>query len=157
LSNSYVNYYKEWIELYKSGKTITYISEQYKCGNPTVYRYLYKVKCLRSRMENSIIHHNAKYGNSESYFDSIDSEEKAYFLGLIVTDGYIGHRNTKQQHLGLRLTESDGYMVDKLAKVLGRKMRYRKEQVRVDCTIKPSYELYVVSDHIVNTLRRFRY
>lgn len=43
-----------------------------------------------------------KYKVSEDYFDNIDTEEKAYWLGFITSDGYVTDR-----HLRIRLSVKD--------------------------------------------------
>lgn len=55
----------------------------------------------------------------EDYFESIDSEEKAYFLGLIITDGCIC-KPTKhgEEILSLTLVEEDKYLLDEFIKEL---------------------------------------
>jgi len=52
-----------------------------------------------------------------SYFDIIDTEEKAYFLGLIYADGSIIEQSNKdgkyrQKQLALALQEEDRYLLD---------------------------------------------
>jgi len=51
-----------------------------------------------------------------NYFSLIDSHEKAYILGLLYTDGYI-YKDYKG--LCIQLTESDGYLLEKIAKKIG--------------------------------------
>lgn len=50
---------------------------------------------------------------NENYFDTIDSEEKAYFLGLIITDGCIHKTKGKQPLVALTLQESDKYILER--------------------------------------------
>lgn len=54
-----------------------------------------------------------KYKYNETFFNEIDSEEKAYFLGLLLADGSI--YNNK---LTLSLSGEDKYMVDIFGKLL---------------------------------------
>jgi hypothetical protein len=50
----------------------------------------------------------------EDYFEIIDSEEKAYFLGLMLTDGNVFYRgDNKPSQMSLCLTDSDAYMLEK--------------------------------------------
>jgi len=50
-----------------------------------------------------------KYDLDEHYFENIDTEEKAYFLGLILADGCI----TKKNSLIISLQEEDKHILDK--------------------------------------------
>lgn len=50
----------------------------------------------------------------EDYFEIIDSEEKAYFLGLMLTDGNVFYRgDNKPSQMSLCLMDSDSYMLEK--------------------------------------------
>lgn len=55
-----------------------------------------------------------KYFFNEKYFDNIDCEEKAYFLGLIMADGFVSDKS-----LGIALKSEDGYILERLATTLG--------------------------------------
>ena len=51
------------------------------------------------------------------YFDHIDSERKAYFLGLIYADGCINtSKNGRQMYLTISLQIQDKYLLDELCK-----------------------------------------
>lgn len=49
----------------------------------------------------------------EDYFKIIDTEEKAYFLGLLYADGYIGCANGRSLFCRIGLVENDFYIVEK--------------------------------------------
>ncbi len=58
-----------------------------------------------------------QYRLDESYFDQIDTEQKAYFLGLLYADGSMCHMHEKdftRWTTTLSLHEEDGYMVEAL-------------------------------------------
>ena len=60
------------------------------------------------------------YQLNENYFETIDTREKAYFLGLLAADGCIhkkipGKRNTR---ISLSLKLEDKYIIDNLAKAI---------------------------------------
>ncbi len=89
-----------------------------------------------------------RYKINENYFSSIDTEEKAYFLGLLAADGC----NTEECHkicLGLQL--QDKYMVEKLNKALldenrisysrPRKVLLKKENRIINCQGSANFAL----------------
>ncbi|MFV1457220.1 endonuclease [Bacillus mycoides] len=77
--------------LYKEGKDLTEISEDTNVSRQTVLNYLRAAGVgTRTYSESQRI-----YDVREDYFDIIDSERKAYMLGLIFSSGTaLDHRNT---------------------------------------------------------------
>lgn len=111
---------KEIISLYLKGYSSTYIAKKYKiCGN-TVARIL-RDNSIQVRDQ-----HGCRFSN-EDYFEAIDNEYKAYFLGLIVTDGCIQEVYNKNNRLLLRLTIDisieDHYLLKMLLQELGSQNR----------------------------------
>lgn len=73
---------------------------------------------------------NRTYKIKENYFETIDSEEKAYFLGLLFADG----SNTGKYYTRLELKEEDEYIIRKLRNAIyprkeKAKLFYRKFSV----------------------------
>jgi hypothetical protein len=56
-----------------------------------------------------------KYPIDEEFFNEIDSEEKAYFLGMLYADGT---NSTKKTEVSLRLQEEDYKLLSKLNNLL---------------------------------------
>ena len=56
-----------------------------------------------------------KYAMNEIFFDNIDSEEKAYFLGLLLADG---HNNIKDGVVSIDLQEGDITILEKLTELI---------------------------------------
>lgn len=150
-ATKYTNCYNEWIELYKSGRSTLYISRKYNCSVHAVSEVIKTSGIIRSRSDTCKNTHNFKYGNYDTYFDTIDTEEKAYYLGIILADGCIYEKHDKQSTLSLGLTISDGYIVDRLAKILGRNSYTCHHKNHVN----GSREVRVGSEHICNTLREY--
>lgn len=59
--------------------------------------------------------HGRKYSLDESFFDSVDTEAKAYWLGFLYADGY---HNEKLYGIVLALQERDGYILSHLKESL---------------------------------------
>lgn len=81
-------------DLYLSGKTGKEIAQIIGISQPGIYRYLRKHNVL-SRTNGET---HKKYTIDENYFTQINTKDKAYFLGLLVSDGY-GNSNGFQINL----------------------------------------------------------
>ena len=60
------------------------------------------------------------YQLNENYFETIDTREKAYFLGLLTADGCIHKSIPKKRHkrISLILKEEDKYIINALAEAI---------------------------------------
>lgn len=93
--------------LYKQGKSISEISNIVKINRSTIYKILKDFKTLM-RSQHQIGHSknttkNRKYNFNLNYFENIDSEEKAYWLGFLYADGYISYKG----YIRIALQEQD--------------------------------------------------
>lgn len=59
-----------------------------------------------------------KYQVNENYFEKIDSEEKAYWLGFLYADGNVRMHKNKSGILKLKLKQSDKKHIEKFSKCL---------------------------------------
>lgn len=68
-------------------KSSNSIAKIFKCDSSTILRQLkrWNVHIRRKR-------YNAKYDLECDFFKNIDTEEKAYFLGLLLADGHISKK-----------------------------------------------------------------
>ena len=87
------------IELYQNGLSGVKIAKQLNITNGVVYSCLERHKI--SRRSNKI--NSIKYSVNHDYFEVIDTEEKAYWLGFMYADGFVTCRN----NVGLSLGEKD--------------------------------------------------
>lgn len=60
----------------------------------------------------------SKYHYDANFFENIDSEEKAYWLGFIYADGYVNVQDGKHFELGIELQYSDNNHLKKFNKSL---------------------------------------
>lgn len=93
---------------YLSGISGGQLAQQYHCNASTIYTILHKHQIpIRSDREKSL-----KFRCNEHYFDIIDTEHKAYWLGLLAADGYI--RDSAPLGFGISLQEQDKYILEAL-------------------------------------------
>lgn len=59
-----------------------------------------------------------KYSLNHDYFETVNTEDKAYFLGLLYADGCVSIRNSNYE-LIISLVESDKHILDELKKRMG--------------------------------------
>lgn len=108
------------IELYQQGKSgreiLKHFPGKLKCDNTIVSILRENNIPIRPRGQQQIIEH-------EDFFEVINTEEKAYYLGLFVTDGYVLNppQNGKKQstRCGMELQEEDSYILEYFLKLVG--------------------------------------
>jgi hypothetical protein len=78
----------EIISLYKDGKLLKDIASHLGYSGPFIKKILKK-----NKIELRITYSQRKYELNNDYFDNIDTEEKAYFLGFLFADGNVHSKN----------------------------------------------------------------
>lgn len=84
----------------------------------------------------------------EHYFYSIDDEYKAYFLGLIITDGCIYSKNNRQNLVSLTLKDEDKYIIEKFKEVI-------KSEKKVTSDGRGASSINILSNIMVEDLKRY--
>ncbi len=88
------------------------VQEKFNLSHPTISKIL---KDVPKYPKAKIFNPNLK----EHFFEIIDSEEKAYFLGLIIADGNVFKDNTgRQASISITLDLEDEYMLLKFKEIL---------------------------------------
>lgn len=98
---------KEMAKLYQEGLSMPKIAEKYNVSDALVLRYL-KQQGIKSRSAEEA---HRKYPINEDFFDVIDTEEKAYFLGFLYAAG-CNHKDVN--YISLSLDISDREILEKL-------------------------------------------
>ena len=132
------------IEYYRSRPmTVDCLAEKFNISNPSVIKILdeYRIKRYnRTQLYSPDL--------NEHYFDQIDNEEKAYFLGLIITDGCVYQAKGRQPILALCMQECDSYILEKF-----------KNEIRSCKKLTPDNRgclgLQIISYGIVDGLRQY--
>ena len=106
---------KQIVDDYINGKSTLKIKEEYGISPNTTLRLVRNAGYIpRTNKENS-----RKYFCNEDYFEIIDTEHKAYWLGFIYADGYISTSNKyNQEKFGMSLAFKDKYILEELNKDL---------------------------------------
>lgn len=96
---------------------------------------------------------NRKYSLNESYFNEINTPEKAYFLGFIYADGCNFPEGTR---LVINLHQQDKHILEEFQKLLGynRPLKYKKATKTTYGNSNPQYALTVSSKIISDQLTK---
>lgn len=148
------NVHQDIINRYTSGESSVKISNCFNVCPQTIAKIL---------SENNVIMRNKseaarKYSIVEDFFDSIDTQEKAYFLGYLYADGC-----NSGKHISLNLSEKDKdmlYRLNMLVHPVGKPL-YKGHQrtitfknKKTGCVTKVNYHLNIQSEHISDVLTR---
>lgn len=99
--------YENIINLYKSGLSQSQVGDIYNVKWYIIGKIL--KKCGVPARDDS--HKSRKYTINENYFDNIDTNNKAYILGLFYSDGC---NYTPQHRVKLELQQKDKNILDKI-------------------------------------------
>ncbi len=99
------------IELYKNGESGPAIAKKYGVYPNSIYG-LIKRRGVKTRCHSEA---HRKYFIDEDFLDDIDSEEKAYFMGLFYADG---SNNVSRGKAYIKLAESDKEILLKLRSIV---------------------------------------
>lgn len=117
----------------KSNLPIAEIVNDYQSGVSTTilsHKYNLSIKGVCNILEQNGIERNNRYKNLNlklTYFDQIDSLDKAYFLGLLFTDGSIGN---KTNTISISQKSENSYILDLFDYYIGNENK-RSYDVRV--------------------------
>src|SRR6185436_15958506 len=105
-------YKQKLCELYNSGKyTCTELADIFDKSISAICFMLHRlgIKVNKCPKKNAL-----KYSLNENYFNTVDTEDKAYFLGLFYADGY---NRRKDGYCGIQLQSDDSYILEKFRDV----------------------------------------
>lgn len=133
-----INHKDEIIDLYKQGGSSVYIAKKFNTGSNSIRRYLkqWGVK-LRSLKQIPV---------DETFFDKIDTEDKAYILGFWYADGY---NNATGKYIVLPITDKD------ILYEIAKRMKYGgkiREYPRLNKSKKQIYTFQVSSKKMSDAL-----
>jgi intein/homing endonuclease len=92
-------------------------------------------------------HYTVKYITNEKFFDIINDEEKAYFLGLMYADGNNYVRIPHSYEVSIKLQEQDKYILEKFRDLLSPQTNLK---LIIDKKIKTKYCLFKINSKILS-------
>ena len=103
------------IEAYKNGMSMREIEHVFGATRTTVAKYLTNIG-----VKTTVGNHHRKYHHNENFFEVIDTEEKAYWLGFMYADGWIMDNSKRygQDHFGISISNKDEEHLRKFLKSL---------------------------------------
>lgn len=120
----------EIIEKYKTGKyTCADLGREYDRTRKNINHLLRRSGITINRR---VSHSKRLYTLNQYYFDSIDTEEKAYFLGLLYADGY---NNQQRFKISLKLQCGDLEILEKFNQEINsnRPIKLIKQKIGQNC------------------------
>lgn len=99
----------EICNLYKEGNSLTDISKKLNISKSKAYRCLRKNNIDTKKNSSDYVEKLYDYSIDNSFFEKIDTEEKAYILGFLYADGNLHKKN---YHIKLKLQERDKYILE---------------------------------------------
>lgn len=125
------------------------IARKYDCAQQTIYRIIHKYEYDARGRDYMNCH--------EEFFDNIDTEEKAYWLGFIVADGCIYERSDNSMYLSIGLASFDLEHLVKFRNTIGSENVFKHRDMISE---KSGNELHsdtfaLANQHLVTTLRSY--
>lgn len=119
----YEAFYEEWVNLYLQGESPKKISKTYLVSESTVIRSIFPF--IEKRRSDFYRKKYRKYAIDDTYFQYIDTPNKAYILGFLLADGT---QNVKCQQIILALQHRDRHILEDIKKVIGydKPLNFRK-------------------------------
>jgi intein-encoded DNA endonuclease-like protein len=134
----------EICEKFEKGLSAKKLALEYGIIPITVYRILRKNKIKVQEQ----FGRGRVYNTNPNYFDSIDTEAKAYFLGLLYADGSV---NVKKGFVTISLQEDDSYLLEEFIKEISPNSKLIKI-VRQNPKWKPQLRLNLNSVELLRAL-----
>ena len=133
---------------YKNGKSTLNLEDKYGFKATTICsRFTRAGYELRNNKDNS-----RKYNINHNYFEEIDTEDKAYWLGFIYADGYIT-KNNNQKCFGISISEKDVEILYKLNKCINSNYEIKNYTTSQGYSENTKYSrLLITSDKIFDNL-----
>ncbi len=107
---------RQMVEAYQAGESLEAVASRFGCSDSTVSLAVYNMGGrIRTRAES--VPNRREF--DVSFFDKIDTPEKAYMLGFIAADGCIINNPPNERTLQIRVHSRDEELLRKFCSLLG--------------------------------------
>lgn len=98
---------------YQNNISLRELEKKYHHNRANISKWLEKIGIKTTKGN-----HYRKYFHDEDFFENIDTEEKAYWLGFMFADGYIVNNENKygQDQFGISVAEDSADVIEKFKK-----------------------------------------
>lgn len=128
---------------YNAGHSIKEVAEHFNIGYRDALHYLiYFGYYIPTRKQSNV----QNMCENNDFFETIDTADKAYYLGFMMSDGYI-NKTIYNKEVGLALKSEDKYILDKLNSYISPKKKVQK--------YRNSYKWHVISPKMYEDLKKY--
>lgn len=150
---------EEAVKLYNDGASFTELSRLFNCSLTGIRDFLVENRYIKSRGNKDITgkDYNKRHSCNDSFFDKIDSEKKAYWLGYLFADGY---NNEKENFVSFSQSEPQEEMVYRFKEDLEATqpisiISSRTNTIRgKEITSKPAHRIKIISKQLSDDLAK---
>lgn len=132
--------YEIYKQLYLSGMSMVQIEKEYGVNRKKLSK-LFKADGLDVKLNGQ------KYTYNDTFFESIDSEEKAYWLGFLYADGNVDNFAVNEIRVGVK--SSDGDHVNKFRQLIAPDLPYRIKSTKLLGKEHFSYNFTIANKKLV--------
>lgn len=147
---------KQIISEYQNGNSMAALGKKYNC-DPSTIKNILKAYNIHSRTLSQARRNFLNYNIQEDIFTNIDNSEKAYWLGVMYSDGYITTTGYYTKAFGLSVNSKDINWLNKFKKFLnynGEIHNYKTGSTSYKPK-SPYSRLLIGNEKIVNDLKKW--
>lgn len=139
------------VQEYEQGSGATVLGRKYGCHSTTIYNILKAYETERRTLKEA---RNVGRELWEGAFETIETREQAYWLGVMYSDGYISKTNQYTHYFGLAIKASDREWLEKFKAFLKTNISIKEYVNSSSYGTHPYVRLYIGCNKIVSDLER---
>ena len=144
---------KQW-----NKEEIEYLTKNYKIKtNNEIAKYLNRTKTAVDLKASKLGLKSSKYYYNEDYFEHIDTEEKAYWLGFISADGWVSYGEKYGNEFGIELQIQDKNHLKKFNKSINGNLEIKEleKKCNLNGKIYKSCVIRIYKKRFIENLSKF--